>query len=217
MKVFHYTSIDRLGEIAKGSYKSRNMPGLGATRRMGHQDNEAFNTCPVFALLDPAPKEWVQNPHFSDIWQWLTADIGDLLLEIETDPKKDNVFVVDRAHIEGFLYDDKTGIPGKFLHISRKTAERALMQSKIPLSDFLAREQELQYSLPEVIFTGDVPFNRLSISSRQPLIEAKRAKYGEEWGLEMRGQLRRILEAGLWSLSAEAMRGLQIPVSRERR
>lgn len=136
MKVFHYTKLEHYQDIVRGSYKSKNKPGLGSSHRMGHKYMEAWETSAVFALLEPSPANWMQNPYFKDIFNYL--DLGPLLLEIETDPKKDNAFVVDRGHVEGFLYEDKTGIPKKYLHPSLSTAERAYMQSKIPLRDYLA-------------------------------------------------------------------------------
>ncbi|OGH10812.1 MAG: hypothetical protein A3B38_03875 [Candidatus Levybacteria bacterium RIFCSPLOWO2_01_FULL_36_13] len=181
MVVYHYSQIDKWNEIVRGSYRSSDQPGLGACRRMGHSDQEAWETSAVFALLDPTPKSWTQNSYFKDIWQWLKWDIGDLLLEIAVDLETDNVFVVDRGHVEGFLYQDKTDIPERFLHSTRKLAERKMMESRISLKDFLAKEEELQYALPEVIFPQHVPLDKIRISNTQPSLEEKARTYPEGW------------------------------------
>jgi hypothetical protein len=215
VKVFHYSQIERWSEIVKGSWKSGEKPGLGASHRMGHHDDEAFNTCAVFALLEPIPESWTQNPYFKDVWQWLIADIGDLLLEIEVDPETDNVLVVDRGHLEGFLYEDKTGIPERYMHLSRKAAERAMMESKIPLGEFLARKKELQYSLPEVIFPQNVPLDKISVSTTQSSLEVKLSKYNRTWEAELMRRVKGIPELQSWHSNYEASQ--RATVSKERR
>jgi hypothetical protein len=205
MKVFHYASIEHWQGIVNGSWKSGGEPGLGASYRMGHQDEEAYGTSAVFALLEPLPASWIQNPYFMDIWRWLVGDIGDgVLLEIETDPNRDNVFVVDRAHVEGVLYEDKTRIPERYSHPSILAAERAYMQSKVSLNDYLAGSQELQYSLPEVIFPQNVPFDRLKISDRQPLIEEGLSRYGGDIHEKLIYQINRIPDLRVWYAKYEA-------------
>lgn len=138
---------------------------------MGQADIEAYNCSAVFALLDPMPNTWVHNPHFIQIWGHLKRHVGRLLLEIDIDPKKDPVFVVDRGHVEGHLYKEKEGIPEKYLHGSLAEAEEAYMKSRITLRDYLNHSERLAYSLPEVIITEQVPLEKIKISKEQPFID----------------------------------------------
>lgn len=172
MKVFHYADHLKWRDIKKGSWRSNYKPGLGAILRLGSDDGEAWDTTAVFALLEPKPECWTSNPYFKNIWNYLRKNIGKLLLEIDIDSVKDsNVFVVDRGHPEGFLYGDKSGIPAKYLHKSRQDAERQYVLGKIPLHEYLEQRQELDFALPEVIITDDVPLEKISIAADQPLLE----------------------------------------------
>lgn len=179
MKVYHYSRLDKWEDIENGSWESKNKPGLATNNRMGHADNEAYNCRAVFALLDPLPSTWVYNPHFIQIWSHLKRHVGRLLLEIDIDPKKDPVFVIDRAHVEGHLYKEKEGIPEKYLHGSLAEAEGAYMKSKIALGDYLNNTEGQAYSLPEVIITKQVPLKKIKISEEQPFIDEDLEIYTE--------------------------------------
>ena len=120
MKVYHYTHFKNWHHIQKGSWESGGEPGLGASRRMGKEDMDAWKTGAVFTLLEPTPNNWVENEHFKGIWDYLKDEMGILLLELDINPEEDRVFVVDRGHVEGVLYEDKEGIPKKYLHPSKK-------------------------------------------------------------------------------------------------
>ncbi|MFA5413049.1 MAG: hypothetical protein WC348_00715 [Patescibacteria group bacterium] len=198
MKIYHYSHFDYWRDIKRGSWKSKEKPGLGAHRRMGREDTEAWEAGAVFALLEPLPDNWVKNEHFEGVWDYLRNDMGTLLLELEVDPEKDKVFVVDRGHVEGFLYDDKKGIPERYLHSTRREGERAYMESKIPLRDYLSRAKELGYSMPEVIVLEDVPLERIKVSERQPLIEEELREYRGEYRRRRIRDIREIPELARW-------------------
>lgn len=178
MKVFHYTTFGDIGGILG---KRRGDPaGLEPRTRIDSLLPELKSTWASFALLEPAPESWVNNPYFQNIWKILSSnlqilDYGALLLELDVDIKNDQVFVGDRAHIEGYLYTDKTGIPAKFLHGSHTAASEAFAQSITPLDAYLKGESE-GFSLPEVIITNPIPLERITVSSRQPLIEVELGK-----------------------------------------
>lgn len=174
MKIYHYTKLENWQDIKEGSYQSKDRPGLGAIKQMGKYDPEAFETGAIWALLKPEPENWTSNKDFPEIWQWLKNDIGRLLLEIEIDLDKDPVFVVDWGHREGFLRKDLPNkIPEKYYHQSVQEAERAYMASKISLKEYLERQKELAYSLPEIVVTDYIPLERIKVSDQQHLLEEK--------------------------------------------
>jgi hypothetical protein len=178
MKVYHYARARDWKDIKNGSYKSRGLPGLGASHRVGKEDMDAWNTGAVFCFLDPVPQEWVHNEHFKLTWDAIKHDIGGrILLEINVPDEDANVFVIDRGLAEGVLYKDVRGIPEKYLFPTRKEAESAYLKSKIPLKEYLEKRNEFNFTLPEVIITEHVPFDKIKISEQQPFIESDLEKY----------------------------------------
>ncbi|OGY85666.1 MAG: hypothetical protein A2233_05630 [Candidatus Kerfeldbacteria bacterium RIFOXYA2_FULL_38_24] len=210
MKVYHYSHLSNWQNIQRGSWKSDNKPGLGAYRRIGQDDMEACNTKAVFALLEPLPDNWINNEHFKGVWDYFRYDIGTLLLEIEIDPEKDQIFMADRGHVEGVLYyEDKEGIPEKYLHPSRREGERSYMESKIPLKDYLEKAKDLRYSMPEVIITEDVPLEKIRISEQQPLIEDELRKCGEKFRQMLIRDIQSVPELSQWYKQREHDKELQ--------
>lgn len=173
MIIYHYTKMDNWNEIKKGSYKSKHKPGLGASRRMGSVNREAFNTGATFALLEPMPGSWVNNREFNITWDILVDVIGEMLLEVEVYPNKDKAFVVDYGHMDGFQYEHKEGIQKKYLHKTRSEAEKHYIKSKIPIDKYLLIKDRLNYSLPMVVILEDTPIERIKISKHQPLLEKR--------------------------------------------
>jgi hypothetical protein len=198
MKVYHYAKLDDWFDIKNGSYTNDHELGLSAKRRIGSQDLEAWKTGAVFALLEPLPDNWVKNKDFKGIWKYFLHDMGRLLLEIEVDPEKDEVFVVDRGHVEGALYKDKKNIPEQYLHASRQDGEHAYMESKISLQEYLKKANELNWSMPEVIFLKDVPLEKIRISEQQPLLEEELKKGSSPWEERMIRQIENIPELSPW-------------------
>jgi hypothetical protein len=94
------------------------------------------------------------------------------------DPGRDkSVFVLDQAHLRGGDYDPSGHLvegsflpkyPRKYYHTTFQEAERAYMDSKVPLQTYLEKEKQLGYSLPEVIFMEDVPLDRVHVADKQP-------------------------------------------------
>ena len=169
LKVFHYTQFNNWRGIVKGTYINNHAPGLGPTLPLGIMNYDARKTRATYALLEALPNNWISNPHFKDIWSRLKASIGPLLLELTIDPTL--AYVVERAHMEGYLYEDKCSIPAKYQHADREGAEGAYMLSRIPLIDYLGKN--MQYSLPEVTIMESVPLERIAISDTQPILFEK--------------------------------------------
>lgn len=170
MKLFHYSHLDDQVGIYEGSWKSNDKPGLGACLRLGKVYPEAMNFFAVFCHLSPLPESWINNSDFPDTWQRFLNNMGKLLLEINVDDKDPDIFVVDRAHMEGFLMGKKE-IQERYFHLTREEAEKAYFDSKVPLKEFLEKKNELGYSLPEVVVTHDIPIEDIRISDEQPLLD----------------------------------------------
>jgi hypothetical protein len=79
--------------------------------------------------------------------------------------------VVDRGHIEGQLYEKVKEIVGRYHHENKEEAEKAYLTSLISLKEYLEKQSELNYSLPEVVFTEDIPLERVRVSEIQPNFE----------------------------------------------
>ncbi|MDD5731881.1 MAG: hypothetical protein PHU42_03255 [Patescibacteria group bacterium] len=198
MKVFHYTSLDNWRNIKRGSYKSDDKPGLGAIHNMGRGYDEAWETKAVFALLEPLPDNWIDNEQFKLTWNYLNSSLGRLLLEIDINPKEDKAFVVDRGHLEGFLYENKEDIPEQYLHHSREEAERAYVESKIPIEEYLKKAEVFKYSLPEVVILDNVPLEKIKISEQQPLLEEELKSRRGEYLRELLRDMENIPELSRW-------------------
>ncbi len=176
MKVYHYTSFSHIGEIL-GKQGNVNA-GLEPRKGSGAQFPSLGIPKAIFGLLEPIPDNWANNPHFSITWKTLVYDLlvmgeGALLLEVELDCDIDQVFVGERAHLEGILYTDKANIPKIFLHENQNEAETAFMESLMPLNDYVGRQSRSikEFSLPEVVAFSRIPVDQLIVSSLQPLIE----------------------------------------------
>ncbi len=180
MKVYTYTPLDKSAAILG---KQRDVEtGLTLGRRIGLQFPSHNNPPAIYGFLEPKPGSWVNNPFFPNTWDTLVHDFrvmnytnyGTLLLELNVDPPRDRAFVAERAHLEGFLYRDKQSIPQKFLHKRPAEAENAIMQSLVPLNEYVATQQA--YSLPEVVLLNPFPAERITVSPQQPFIEEKLAE-----------------------------------------
>lgn len=220
MKVYHYTSFSKIGGIL-GKHRSRDT-GLQPRRKVGMDLPSPDYPRAVFALLEPTPNNWVENKDFPDTWNVLVHDLqlmneGAVLLEIDID-EKDQAFVGERAHLEGFLTEDKTSISDKFAHQDSRVAEGEFIKSQIPLRDYVekVRAGKLQYSLPEVVIFNTVPPERISVSSQQPLLEQELRSLRDD----DRENLARLITKGYaqkelkpWRDAYEAKNGLFEPSS----
>lgn len=183
MNVFTYVPLDKSVAIL-GKQRGAES-GLRLGRRIGLQFPSLNNPEAIYGLFEPKPDSWVNNPYFPDTWGKLADDFrvtsythyGTLLLELAVDSPKDRAFVAERGHLEGFLYRDKQGIPKEFLHESPAEAESAIMQSLVPLDEYVGRQQA--FSLPEVVLLNPFPAERITVSSQQPFIEEKLADKGD--------------------------------------
>lgn len=168
-KIYHYTKLENCLDIMDGHRYGRRT-GLIPMTRIGSSYNKARETGAIFGLLTPQPVEWTNNRHFDNIWNRLVDEIRPLLLEIDIKPT-DRVYVADRGHVEGVLYEDAHNTPVVYRHSSREVGEKAFMASMVPLDEYLAQKDKLSYSLPEVLILNPIPKERIKVSREQPLLE----------------------------------------------
>jgi hypothetical protein len=164
---------------------------------LGRDDREAWATKATFGLLEPIPKDWTDNKTFPATWEILREGMGYVLLELEIDPEKDPVYIADRAHKEGYFRRTEQKIPDEFRHKRRREAERAYMESKIPLKDYM--ERGLKYSLPEVVIETDLPPERIKISTEQPLVEETLEEFPRLGKIELLRDIQLVPELKDWA------------------
>jgi len=194
VKIYHYTKIENWKAIQEGikTGSTKHAPGLPASSGVVSTGSEAESISAVFGLTDPAPDSWVKNNDFPKVWPFLMSATGDLLLEIDVDPLKDkSVYVIDQAHMRGGAECGPSGhsvtepeprYQRKYYHNSLQEAEKAYLDSKVPLQTYLEKEKQLGYSLPEVIFLEDVPLDHIHVAQNQPKLaeELEKLPQGEE-------------------------------------
>ncbi len=207
MKVFHYSKVDHWRDIA-WTTETKTETGLRPGCRLGIEYVPAQKRSAIFALLNRRPKEWTENADFcGGPWEVLRQSIGKLLLEIEVDPSR--VSVVDWAHREGFLRGANAHahfcVPKQFSHRTRMDAEKAYVESALPLEQYLRENRA--YSLPEVIIEHPVPLDQLRVSEDQSLLEEHLRTMPPDW---TNGELWKMeFIPGLESLIAKIRRGLR--------
>ena len=171
MIVYHYTSSRNWGDI-KSANNLKKFAGLRRKGRLGQDYLPAWEFGAIFALSEARPESWVHNPDFPRTWDYLMTDCGSLLLEVEVDDQAETSLVVDRAHMEGFLYlQEGMEVPERYRHTDPIEAEKAYLESKVPLRDWLVYKDALDYSLPEILLTELVPLDRIRIPVTQEELE----------------------------------------------
>lgn len=176
MKLYHYASPDSWEWIKNGGkYFGHKEPGLIPLKRLWKEYKPAFVQTAVFLLLEREPKKWLKNPYFHNLWSRLSRNTWSLLLEITVDnPEKYSV--LDWWNMEWHLSMNSEylkkywrNIPKRYRISSREDAEKAYLESKISLEEYL-RSNDIQesYSAPEVISTEYIPMKDISVSKFQP-------------------------------------------------
>jgi hypothetical protein len=223
MKIYHYTSLLNIGAIL--GKNPGGTVGLTPRRTVGIHFSPRDNPRAIFGLLEPMPESWINNPDFPDTWEILKQNLqaqgeGGLLIEINVDPEKDQVFVGERGHLEGFLHKDKQGVPVELLRQNQAAAEEAFLGTKLPLAEYLVREQSGKgFSLPEVLIFNAIPPERITVSSQQPLLEeslARRRGEGREYLIYLINKGSAKKELLPWKLAYESKHGLLEKISRSR-
>ncbi len=182
MKVYHYTTLDGWEKMNEGDSDysfwnpatngytdGRLVRGLWPNRRLITQGIESALTPPestrphIFAMLSSNPELWLRNEAFPGIFDYLIRGIIShskypcderklVLLEVNL-LHSDKPFVVDYAHVvrEGRIFDKTKN----HKHIAE--GYKKYWDSKISLQQYSGR-----YDLPEVVFEGPIPLERLN-------------------------------------------------------
>lgn len=176
MKIYHYTSLDHWPGIKHGSWKSRDIPGLGPNLRVckNYFEDEKARDGAVFGLLEPEPDSWKRNTDFPVAWHALMRNAGRLLLAYETtDELIDNSYLIDWSRMERLLgghKDDLGKQPDREIaQDDRCAAEKSYWASRIPLAEYIDNPDILAgIALPEVITMCHIPFEQIEIADVQP-------------------------------------------------
>jgi hypothetical protein len=119
------------------------------------------------ALLEPIPDDWIHNDEFQNIWVRLMGDIMRektvILLEVTVNFEDDDVWVLDRGHVEHFLYQNA--------RYNRKEAFTLFWNSRVPLKFYLTHQNELGFRLPVVVIFSIIPVKRLRVIWEKTLDE----------------------------------------------
>jgi hypothetical protein len=178
MNIYHYTDVRNYWSIKNGNPKANKLttdghwineapPGLRPMSSEGRFNQQLNSRAAIFCLLEPQPLAWINNQDFKDMWKRL--DHQELLLTLDVNPNDPNIYVADAGHIQGFLYRDTyPSLPTNYKHLSLSVAESKYAITKILLSDYLQREVDLNYSLPEVLVEKSIPIDRIAITAFQP-------------------------------------------------
>jgi len=174
---YHYTNEQAYLSMHDGSSYGKN--GLIPIKRFvryscGKNLPKRAHDGVIEALLGPEPKSWIENPEFPNLWGYLMHDICKkekvILLSFEILPT-DKAFVVDRAHVERFLYhESKTNSkPTKSVEIE---AFRNYWKSRIPAFNY-----EGGYDVSQLAIWSKIGTDRLKVewmrSSREVWERAK--------------------------------------------
>jgi hypothetical protein len=166
MVVYHYVEFDSWKNIK--ATESLNPRSLQSIHR--EVSDPRSLTRATFALLQPEPKEWIQNELFPTLWDYFIGTRGDLLLEVDADEGK--ILVGDAGYIEGYLFRNhhqELNMPKKYAITDPNIAFRKYWDSLIPLSDYT--DQGLQYCVPEAQIQFPVGLDNITVSHEQPLLE----------------------------------------------
>ena len=182
MKLYHYTHPRKCVEILKGE-----PPGLNPISVVSSVEGRELYG--IFALLEPQPDNWVNNPYFPDFWNRLKSHIGQILLEVDVNPSSDGVIVVDRGHMVKFNSSLPGGsvtsnVPHQFNHDTLEQAMEAYVLSGIPILDYLEKSGDSPYVLPEAVITRPISSKRIHVSRTQPLLEEELQTGGLQIGDE---------------------------------
>jgi hypothetical protein len=167
MKIFHYTPLEGFRPVRHEDWSYDGQKGLQPRRYLPGTNN----TLALYGLLEPQPTQWTDNVEFPESWNRLQLKER-VLVSIEIDEDTTNAVVMDSGHMEARFLPPGVPVPEKYFHSDKPSAEAAYIDSIIPLSDYLAKQQELKYALPEVVLLdGRIPPERLTIEPEQPMLE----------------------------------------------
>lgn len=166
MKIYHYRKLERWPQ-EKAHLRANAHLGLKTFASSKVGDRRA-----TFGLLEPTPEKWVSSIDFPGVWSNLTFNTGELLLELNIDPRQDSAFVLDQGHMRtmdnGWYLDTS---PHRYHHETQDDALREYLGSALPIEEYISRQAELNYSLPEVVIKQDLALGKVQEATSQPVLE----------------------------------------------
>lgn len=169
--VYHYTSFDRAERILAG--------GGGLDPSFGqwvcHEYPPGRTRRALRALVDPAPRSWRASPVFGEYIAMLMGLLEDrLCLEVEVGD--DEGFVVDRAHVEGYMCGHALlslpgPLPPEYRWFRRDSAEAAMLATRAPIS---RPDLWSAHLLPKVLLLERVEPPRVRVAPVQPYLFDRR-------------------------------------------
>lgn len=207
MNVYHYTQIKNILSITEGDPKAsiyrngewinESPPGLRPLRYEGMHNKTLKGKMAIYCLLNPQPREWLENKHFDGIWNRL--DNNEVLLTLNIDPDNLNIHIADAGHIVGFDYRQTyPNIPSKYIHPDIVTAEDEYAKSRITLKEYLNSSDTPDYSLPELLIEEKVPLDHIHIDTFQPELEKGIGSYHGETRRQFINRISKIPELNEW-------------------
>ncbi len=165
--VYHYTSFERARAILA--------PGGGLDPDRGqwicHEHPPGRTRRALRALVEPDPRSWRESPVFGDYVAMLMDLIEDRLC-LEVLVRDEEAFVVDRAHVEGYmcgrvLLTLPGPLPPAYRWFRRDSAEAAMLATTAPVSrpDLWAA-----HLLPKVLVVEPIPPARIRVAPVQPYL-----------------------------------------------
>jgi hypothetical protein len=182
VKGYHYTNPEAYKSMQtrgiNGHYSSKfdEFKGLILRKRFVNLregkdlPNKAYDGV-IEGLLEPEPESWIKNPEFPHLWSYLMHDICRekevILLSFELN-KKDEAYIVDRAHVERELYRESKG-QGKTTKETRDDAYMKYWKSRVKVFDY--EHNTKKYSVPQLSLWSGMGFERLNIEWIKPTDE----------------------------------------------
>ncbi len=118
---------------------------------------EEATSAVIEGLLEPEPKQWLENSSFPHLWRYLMSDICRtnkvILLSFELN-QNDKAYVVERANAEGELYSNNKNMNKGF---------RKYWKSRTPVLEY-----EGGYTLPQLAIWSGIEFERLNVEWVKP-------------------------------------------------
>lgn len=112
-----------------------------------------------FGFLEPRPDNWINNKEFPYFWNIVMERVHAggcshrkkiLILEAEVNPEK--TFVVDRGHVENFLYENRKN------RGTEEAAYRKYWKSRVLIDQYKGN-----YCLPEVVTWEPIGLDKLRV------------------------------------------------------
>ena len=171
MIVYHYTHLKNLRDILETGLQPMTLIAEGQYKQLAP---ESLKKRAIFGLLLPQDPKWKFNQVFPDNWQYLTHDIGPILLEIKVDKNDPDILIGDEAYFQAQTYIKDPGYHNFPPNIKSKDWAEVFQkydESVVSIKEYLHLPDRSNYILPKVLITKTIPSEYLEISKNQELLQ----------------------------------------------